>query len=104
MQSKGGLKTASIPGHMVRAARAAAVVNLANGTGIYGQSTVEHIVAGSKGGIKTAQIPGHLSKAGKIGGVVSTHRQWHVNRGLVSPNCSLCDEEELKFLGDLICA
>jgi hypothetical protein len=29
-----------------------------------------------------------LSKAGRI----STHLKWHVNRGIVNPNCELCIE------------
>ena len=36
--------------------------------------------------------PGAAVKAGRIGGRTKSHIRWHVNRGVMNPNCALCTE------------
>jgi len=48
------------------------------------------------GHLKSLRTPEHQSKAGraggKIGGISANHLRWHTKRGIVNPNCSLCNK------------
>lgn len=44
-----------------------------------------------------AEIEKHISeaqKAGAKGGKLSAHKKWHVDRGIVNPDCELCQALE----------
>lgn len=79
----------------------------------------QNMKSGAQGGRATAMISGALSHAGKISGkanvksgrlamlrtpahqkaasLAGQHKHWHINRGIVNPNCSLCQNLDTEF-------
>jgi general stress protein YciG len=76
--------------------------NVENGTGYWGLTLEQRQAAGRKGGRKSVEsgqlaslrTPEHQAKAGRKGGRISgartCHLRWHVKRGIVNLDCSLC--------------
>jgi hypothetical protein len=80
--------------------------NVENGTGIFALTPEQRSAAGRKGGrisglknVESGQLaslrtPEHQAKAGRAGGPagarITNHLRWHVKRGIVNLDCSLC--------------
>lgn len=71
-----------------------------NKTGIHGRSSEQMAADGRKGGRIGGRITGRKFKEEGLGLFavqnqgIGPHTRWHVNRGVVNPNCDLCQKQQ----------
>lgn len=84
------------------ASRAAAKKCKEIGAGVYGLTFEQRSAAGKKGGKRTRELGVGIcgltheqrvangKKYGKKNSLFANHKRWHINRGIVNPDCALC--------------